>query len=63
MTDQGYAVLFGGYIVIINKNLFQGDGYTNDIYYLDLVNERWGKPVINGRLPQPRESFGMLFVI
>jgi hypothetical protein len=40
MTSNGFAVLFGGYI---------GDGYSNDVYIADLVNERWGKPVVSGQ--------------
>lgn len=53
LTNSGFAVLFGGYI---------GDGYSNEVYLLDLVTEKWSKPVINGYPPLPRESFGMTYV-
>ena len=52
MTSNGFAVLFGGYI---------GDGYSNEVYIADLINERWGKPIISGKPPLPRESFGMVY--
>lgn len=52
LTNKGISILFGGYI---------GEGYSNDIYIADLANQKWGKPVVSGAKPLPRESFGMLF--
>jgi len=36
------GIIFGGYI---------GETYSNDVYVLDLVNERWGKPSAGGDPP------------
>ncbi len=44
---------------IINK---KDNGYSNEIYFLDLVYMRWAKPIIDGTAPLPRESFSMNLV-
>lgn len=41
LTNVG-GIIFGGYI---------GETYSNDVYILDLVNERWGKPSAGGDAP------------
>lgn len=46
------GLLFGGYV---------GETYSNDVFILDLVNERWGKPTPGGEIPIGRESHGMLY--
>ncbi|KAL4499312.1 hypothetical protein ABPG72_006898 [Tetrahymena utriculariae] len=50
LDNQGRIVFFGGFTV---------QGYSNDVYFLDLVNLRWVKPLINGESPRPRENFSM----
>ena len=65
MTNKGYAVLFGGYVVIyLKRNIkyLKGDGFTNEVYFLDLVAETWSRPLIDGRAPLPRESFTLSYV-
>lgn len=51
LTSIG-GIIFGGFI---------GENYTNDIFVLDIVNERWGKPTAGGEIPIARESFSMTY--
>lgn len=51
LTKLG-GLIFGGFV---------GEVYTNDIYILDFVNERWGKPSGGGDVPLGRESFSMTY--
>ncbi|EGR32384.1 kelch motif family protein, putative [Ichthyophthirius multifiliis] len=50
LDNNGRIVIFGGYTQ---------QGYSNEVFFLDLVNLRWEKPFINGELPRPRENFSM----
>lgn len=46
------GLIFGGFV---------GEIYSNDVYILDIVNERWGKPTAGGDVPIGRESFAMTY--
>lgn len=46
LDDDGKIVIFGGYTV---------EGYSNEVYIINLVTHRWEKPMINGKPPLPRE--------
>jgi len=47
---KGRIIIFGG---------FTENGYANDVYIIDPVEELWGKPFISGTAPVARESFSM----
>lgn len=63
-------MFFGGYTVrkkyIFNIHcllfLKKDNGYSNDVFLLDLVNLKWVKPLINGEAPRARENFSMNLV-
>lgn len=45
------GLVFGGFV---------GDKYSNEIYILDIVNEKWLKPVVSGEIPIGRDGFSMI---
>ena len=46
-------VVFGGYT---------DKGYSNDIFMINLVEERFETPLAVGKPPSPRESFSMVII-
>lgn len=50
VDKKGRIIIFGG---------FTENGYSNDVYILDPVEEKWQKPYVSGQAPVPRESFSM----
>jgi Kelch motif len=66
LDNNAKIIVFGGYTVIFFNfliNIFiQNDGYSNDVYFIDINNERFEKPILSGNLPSGRESFSMNIV-
>ena len=46
-------MLFGGYTA---------DGYSNEVFLIDLVSNLWAKPVVTGKLPPGMDGFSMNLV-
>ena len=50
VDKKGRILIFGG---------FTENGYSNEVFLIDPVEERWEKPFISGQAPIARESFSM----
>ena len=53
ITDEAKIIIFGGYTP---------EGYTNDILMINILEEKYEKPITTGKRPSSRENFGMVFI-
>lgn len=53
LDNNGNIIIFGGYTSELK--------YSNDIHMIDLINTRWVKPIITGKIPLKRERFSIIF--